>query len=107
MPLLVAEVSAVRLRVILATLGNDFLHFDLRHMVSDGIEVALHGHRAERELALIATLEEFGHSIVEIPKILASEFVMARLAELNEYILQLALGEHLGINETHQQVRGL
>lgn len=86
--------------------------FRLHHPLDCGGEVGravkdrLHGHRAERQLGKIATLEVFRDRVVESPQGTPLELRMARIAELLNGRVNVAAGECLGIYQVDEQVSG-
>lgn len=76
-------------------------------MARETVEDALRSHRAERQLAKITALEILGDGVVKRPKRAALELVMARVAEFQDAVVNVAGRESLRIHKVDEQIGSL
>jgi len=75
-------------------------------MPSNTVEDTLRGHRAERQLGKVASLEIFSNRIVKRPQAPALEFIMARVAEFLHGIVNFTSRESLRVHKVNQKIGG-
>ena len=86
---------------------SNFLRvYDLGSVSRDFVEERLSGHRALRQLGKVATFQMFGHSVVKSPESATLEFLMARIAELLNRLVNRASGEGTHLRKIHHQIGG-
>ena len=96
----------VALGKVLGGKGDLLRFYDLGSVSRDFVEERLSGHRALRQLGKVATFQMLGHSVVESPESATLEFLMARIAELLNRLVNRASGERSHLRKIHHQIGG-
>jgi len=95
-----------RLDVFRSSVGWVDVNNNLRAMSRDAVKNALRGHRAERQLAKVATFEIFRDGIVKGPEGATLEFFVTRIAEFLNGTVNVASGESLGVHKVDEKISG-